>query len=235
MRPQDNSPYIMPFSQIKRKFYLSNAEDQTSVVHNFSDVLDMVKYLLLPVKVDEGWYFSEYPDVAAAVQKKSNFNSASHHFITVGYFESRLPFARDAGQISHPLSFRAVKAMLTAIPERRGLRFEITNAGIRELIRTFLNAVWVDEEWYLKSYPDIAAAIAAGHFHSGKEHFVGSGYFEGRWPFDIPVDEDWYTATYTDVPTSGTVHFQKFGYWEGRLPRYDALSNIIPIDRSRRS
>jgi len=38
----------------------------------------------------------------------------------------------------------------------------------------------IDEQHYLSKYPDIAAAIRAGHLASGTEHYIVQGYFERR-------------------------------------------------------
>lgn len=38
-----------------------------------------------------------------------------------------------------------------------------------------------DEERYLATYPDVAKAVAAGHFQSGLDHFKRHGLREGRF------------------------------------------------------
>lgn len=61
---------------------------------------------------------------------------------------------------------------------------------------------------------------------SARQHFLDDGYFEGRLPFPMPVDERWYLEHYPDVAESvrkGVVgsaeqHFAEDGYREGRLP-----------------
>ncbi len=40
----------------------------------------------------------------------------------------------------------------------------------------------VDETWYLRTYPDIDAAVKQGDISSGCEHFVVQGAAEGRAP-----------------------------------------------------
>ena len=40
----------------------------------------------------------------------------------------------------------------------------------------------VDEEFYLKSNPDVAAAVTAGKIPSGRYHYEVAGRFEGRTP-----------------------------------------------------
>jgi hypothetical protein len=55
---------------------------------------------------------------------------------------------------------------------------------------------------------------------------VNDGYFEGRLPAPIRVDEAWYLRRYPDVAegirkgilTSAQEHFDMDGYKEGRLP-----------------
>ncbi len=39
-----------------------------------------------------------------------------------------------------------------------------------------------DEDWYLTSYPDVAAAVRAGGFASGLQHYLAYGRAEGRSP-----------------------------------------------------
>ena len=71
-----------------------------------------------------------------------------------------------------------------------------------------------------------AKVIAEGGLPSGRRHFIDDGYFEGRLPFPIKVDEQWYLAQNPDVAedvrkgviASGQAHFDAFGYCEGRLP-----------------
>ena len=75
-------------------------------------------------------------------------------------------------------------------------------------------------------YEDIGSAAKAGNIRSSKQHFVDDGYFEGRLPFPILVDERWYLAENPDVAESirkGVVvsaqdHFDRDGYREGRIP-----------------
>jgi len=93
-------------------------------------------------------------------------------------------------------------------------------------LRLVLNAITVDERWYLEQNPDIARAIEAGTIKSAKEHFVQHGYLEGRLPRLVTVDEQWYLANNPDVAEkiragqldSAQQHFHSDGYREGRLP-----------------
>jgi hypothetical protein len=80
---------------------------------------------------------------------------------------------------------------------------------------------------YLKTYADIGQAVENGSVPSAAQHFAFDGYFEGRLPFAIDVEEKWYLQQYPDVAESirlGSVasaqrHFEENGYREGRLPR----------------
>ncbi len=51
-----------------------------------------------------------------------------------------------------------------------------------------------DEAFYVATNADVADAIRAGWLTSGRDHFVRSGFKEGRAPFDI--DKAWYAAQY---------------------------------------
>jgi len=94
------------------------------------------------------------------------------------------------------------------------------------MIKLLLSGVDVDEEWYLRQYPDVEKAIIEeGDTKSAKQHYVDNGYFENRLPFPIPVDDAWYQQQYADVAASireGGVgaqeHFIRQGYKEGRMP-----------------
>jgi hypothetical protein len=106
-------------------------------------------------------------------------------------------------------------------------RVVLTYGDFLDILRALLRGVPVDEDWYLREYPDVGEAISAGIFKSAKHHFMQNGFLEGRKPADCEVDEDWYLLTYPDVlsaidadlVTSATEHFHASGYEEGRLPR----------------
>jgi hypothetical protein len=68
--------------------------------------------------------------------------------------------------------------------------------------------------------------IESGTFASSSGHYAEAGYFEGRLPFDIAVDEEWYVSRYDHVriglergiAASATDHFTRVGYNEGCRP-----------------
>ena len=51
-----------------------------------------------------------------------------------------------------------------------------------ELLRPLIDRIVLDEQWYLKKYPDVKMAIAKKLVKSAKDHFVRFGYFEHRLP-----------------------------------------------------
>src|SRR5215470_5249256 len=70
---------------------------------------------------------------------------------------------------------------------------------LKDLVTRALVNVDFDEEWYLESYPDVREAYEKGQIKDLKEHFVTSGYFEGRQPYAMKFDEKWYLRNYPDV------------------------------------
>lgn len=95
-----------------------------------------------------------------------------------------------------------------------------------ESLRPLIDKIALDEQWYLKKYPDVKMAIAKKLVKSAKDHFVRFGYFEHRLPYYIQVREDWYLEQYPDIKAgidqrefkSGQEHFEASGFREGRIP-----------------
>ena len=109
---------------------------------------------------------------------------------------------------------------------RGELRVNVSYDDFLRLLKKMIVGIDVDEEWYLRTYEDIAEAVRSGAISSARHHFVEDGYFEGRLPFPIGVDEQWYMSQYPDVGDSvrrgllpsAQTHFDEDGYREGRLP-----------------
>lgn len=81
-----------------------------------------------------------------------------------------------------------------------------------------------DERFYREQNPDVDAAIRAGAFGSGREHFQAFGRFEGRDPH-LLFDSDFYLSANRDVAdavargaTTAWQHYQDNGWREGRDP-----------------
>jgi hypothetical protein len=109
---------------------------------------------------------------------------------------------------------------------RGELRVNVSYEDFVKILKKMIVGIQVDEDWYLRTYEDIAKAIRDGIVKSAQQHFVDDGYFEGRLPFAMHVDERWYMSEYPDVAesvrkgvvVSGQSHFDEDGYREGRLP-----------------
>jgi hypothetical protein len=94
------------------------------------------------------------------------------------------------------------------------------------LLQIALASCSFDEKDYLAANPDVAEAVKKGEMTSGRKHFIGFGYFEGRTGGMPEFDENWYLDTYPDVAAavesarvaSGAEHFQLVGAIEGRSP-----------------
>ena len=83
--------------------------------------------------------------------------------------------------------------------------------------------LYFDERYYLALYPDVAAAISAGGFKSGYQHFMMYGQYENRLPspeFDpqyyLRLNPDVASAVANHTFASAFVHFVNYGVKEGR-------------------
>ena len=80
-----------------------------------------------------------------------------------------------------------------------------------------------DEHYYLEMNPDVAAAVAAGTFATGYDHYIKYGQFEGRSPSPY-WDEAYYLQVNPDVAaavkdhqvSSGFMHYYLYGQYENR-------------------
>jgi hypothetical protein len=86
-------------------------------------------------------------------------------------------------------AYSAVIATLGVDPHRQPGPVSIDSAALLEVFKLFLQVAVVDEERYLRTYPDVAAAMEDGTVFSARQHFIESGYFEGRDPSpDVPPE-----------------------------------------------
>jgi len=122
--------------------------------------------------------------------------------------------------------FKKLKESIRVVSTGGQLKVDMNYDELVTIIKKLLAAVPVDEDFYRRSYPDVAEAIDAGTYRNAKHHFVDYGYFEGRRPFEPEVDESFYLKNNPDVEQgieAGTIksvagHFAEHGYDEGRLP-----------------
>jgi hypothetical protein len=97
---------------------------------------------------------------------------------------------------------------------------------LRRLLQQAVAHLPFSAEFYADTYPDIAAASAAGQIADLHRHFVETGYFEGRLGAPPPLDDAFYLATYADVAeavadgqvSSPADHYRRSGAAEGRAP-----------------
>lgn len=84
----------------------------------------------------------------------------------------------------------------------------------------------LDENYYLNNNPDVKAAVQAGAFASGLEHFQKYGLAEGRTSISPYFDEGLYLRKNPDVAAAvnsggfktGLQHYIQYGEAEGRSP-----------------
>lgn len=104
---------------------------------------------------------------------------------------------------------------------------------LRFLLRCLLDHVDFDEAQYRACNPDVEAAIGQESFATGREHFVATGYFEGR-AGGTSVLETWYLARNPDVAAakqrgkvaSGEMQYRLAGAREWREPNPEAVGWI---------
>jgi hypothetical protein len=90
-----------------------------------------------------------------------------------------------------------------------------------------------NEKGYLAANSDVADTVRRGGIGSAKLHYLGYGFFEGRYGATPEVDEKWYRSTYPDIDqsikagkiSSATEHFQTTGAGEGRSPNAASLTD----------
>jgi hypothetical protein len=98
---------------------------------------------------------------------------------------------------------------------------------LRLILQTLVRSLPFSEAFYRASYPDLAAAAAAGQIADLHRHYVDTGFFEGRIGAPPEVDEAFYRAAYPDIAAaiargdvpSAAAHYALAGAAEGRVPR----------------
>ncbi len=110
----------------------------------------------------------------------------------------------------------------------------ISNRLFRLLVEAALSNAPFDERSYVSANPDIADAIKRGKVASGRQHYLSSGYYEGRDTGHAGFDEAWYLQRYPDVQlavqrgesSSGLEHYRGAGIREWRSPNRAAEADI---------
>ncbi len=120
--------------------------------------------------------------------------------------------------------------------ERLGSRAKIAVDArlLRALIQALAATLPFDEAFYRATYPDLDAAARSGEIPDLHQHFIDSGFIEGRFGAAAAVDEQFYKAAYPDVGeavargelVSAQEHYLRSGAGEGRVPS-EALRPVV--------
>ena len=94
--------------------------------------------------------------------------------------------------MTYLVPFNKIKDMVNVNHDKGKLMVSASYDEFLEMVRAVLSTIEVDEEWYLATYPDVVVGIKNGKVSSARDHFMHNGYFEGRLPFPLKVDERWY-------------------------------------------
>ncbi len=113
-------------------------------------------------------------------------------------------------------------------------RIAVDAGLLRALIETAVAQMPFSEAFYRATYPDIAAAHAAGEVPDLHRHFVRTGFFEGRAGAAPEMHDAYYIATYPDVAqavasgrmANASEHYLRSGAAEGRAPNAAARAAI---------
>lgn len=110
-------------------------------------------------------------------------------------------------------------------------KVQVDGSGLRRLISKYAETLKFDADWYAETNPDVESARLAGDIPSLREHFVVTGYLEGRLPHKLPFDPNWYRRHYKDICAQFSAtdvngmqdHYLSSGYFEGRVGTENAL------------
>lgn len=105
---------------------------------------------------------------------------------------------------------------------------------LRMMLQTLASLMPFSEAFYRSAYPDIAEAAATGRLTDLHQHFVETGYFEGRLGAMPDLDEKFYLANNPDVAVaiqrgdvaSAGAHYVRAGAAEGRAPSAELLPQV---------
>ena len=109
------------------------------------------------------------------------------------YFASLVADAAAARAAGEPRRIGEMQAIMAALPLPSYRQIEpllppgLTRAETMPILRPVVAQAPFDEADYLARYPDIRRSVAEGRLASGQAHYVGSGYFEGRFATPVPT------------------------------------------------
>jgi SAM-dependent methyltransferase len=108
------------------------------------------------------------------------------------YFASLVADAAAARAAGNTRQLGEAQAIMAALPLPSYRQFEpllppgLMRADTIPILRPVVAQAPFDETDYLNRYPDIRRGVAEGRIASGQAHYVGSGYFEGRFATPVP-------------------------------------------------
>jgi hypothetical protein len=119
---------------------------------------------------------------------------------------------------------------------RTGTKVAVPVPVLRALLSAAIAQLPFDEDFYLKTYPDINEAYSAGRIINLHDHFIEEGYFEGRLGTNPAVNDQFYRENYPDVAkaldtgkvTSAFDHYVATGCFEGRCANEAEQERITP-------
>jgi hypothetical protein len=131
--------------------------------------------------------------------------------------------------------YNAFSKLIAKVDDANGQEFvQIPKDLFRLILREAARTLPFDEAYYLSENSDLAAAKDADPKFEPHEHFIRSGYIEGRKPAVFEIDKRWYLRTYPDVaaaveqglPASASEHFNRTGWPELRAPNAKSFAAI---------
>jgi hypothetical protein len=137
--------------------------------------------------------------------------------------------------MSFPAYDLIISEILAHTGENSGIAvLTVPTSLLKFLLQGRIPASAFDEAAYLRAYPDIADAVAAGQFVNPLQHFLAHGYFEGRVAGAGVVDAAWYLAEYPDVAAAiaagafsdAAAHYYARGIREWRAPNAAAVAEL---------
>ncbi len=109
------------------------------------------------------------------------------------YFAGLLADASAARAAGNTHAVGEAQAIMAALPLPSYRQLEpllppgLTRVQTIPILRPVVAQAAFDEADYLDRYPDIRRGVAEGRLASGQAHYVGSGYFEGRFAMPVPA------------------------------------------------
>ncbi|TWB08374.1 glycosyltransferase [Gluconacetobacter diazotrophicus] len=197
---------------------------------------------------DEAWYRTAHPDITRLIADGVVQNGFVH-YLTTGFTDRSPHWLFDSGlyRRAHPdlspegLAIRGYRNLYDhylEVGDPSGLRgqwlfdpsgrFRHVAASLPHVAPTLSLSPCFDAIWYLKTYPEVAALIAAGAYSCALHHYLANPT-PTRFCATPWFSEDYYRVFYEDVDSAlrngtfrtGYEHFLEFGLREWRRPHPD--------------